>query len=397
MRENMKSAKLKNMFYRLYKRKFSVLKSGQFARIVAAGLVLAAAIFVSFASAQTNRPNDPLFTAAENVEIKMITSSMLMAVAKAGNRLVAVGERGHIIVSDDHGENWRQVPCPVSVTLTSICFPSPEKGWVTGFEGVILGTCDRGETWTRQTDRTSLNREIVQWLIKKQQAKAEKGKEAAFAISPEDLQYSLDDWKKYLDGQSCPPFMDIWFKDDRQGIAVGAFGLAVGTFDGGKTWNPMLQINANPMNYHYYKLACHKDRLFLAGESGLLLGSGDWGKSWQPLSVPYDGSFFGVCAGENLNTIVAYGLRGTIIVSADGGRTWRQVPQSLTGSLCGSCLASDGNFWLTGPLGQIVKVDGQNAGVTALAENISGAVDLVESNPGQFTIVGINGLKQIVY
>ena len=34
--------------------------------------------------------------------------STLLDVASAGQRLVAVGERGHVLLSDDQGKTWRQ-------------------------------------------------------------------------------------------------------------------------------------------------------------------------------------------------------------------------------------------------------------------------------------------------
>ena len=35
-------------------------------------------------------------------------TSLLLDLAVAGNRLVAVGERGHVMLSDDQGATWRQ-------------------------------------------------------------------------------------------------------------------------------------------------------------------------------------------------------------------------------------------------------------------------------------------------
>ncbi|WP_445667044.1 hypothetical protein, partial [Klebsiella pneumoniae] len=39
----------------------------------------------------------------------------LLSVARAGERLVAVGESGLVILSDDQGATWRQVQAPVNV------------------------------------------------------------------------------------------------------------------------------------------------------------------------------------------------------------------------------------------------------------------------------------------
>jgi photosystem II stability/assembly factor-like uncharacterized protein len=69
------------------------------------------------------------------------------------------------------------------------------------------------------------------------------------------------------------------------------------------------------------------DTLYLAAESGTLLVSADARKPWRKLTVPYEGSLFGVLplGGKNLLT---YGLRGHVFASEDGGETWteRKVP-----------------------------------------------------------------------
>ncbi|MCX7168911.1 MAG: glycosyl hydrolase, partial [Proteobacteria bacterium] len=44
---------------------------------------------------------------------KHATVSVLAAVARAGNRLVAVGERGIVLLSDDNGVTLRQAKVPV--------------------------------------------------------------------------------------------------------------------------------------------------------------------------------------------------------------------------------------------------------------------------------------------
>src|SRR5437868_2175092 len=68
--------------------------------------------------------------------------SPLLAIERAGNRVVAVGLRGHIVYSDDSGATWRQALVPVSVDLLGVSFPSPKVGWAVGHGGVVLATRD---------------------------------------------------------------------------------------------------------------------------------------------------------------------------------------------------------------------------------------------------------------
>ena len=82
----------------------------------------------------------------------LASKSIVQAVARAGSKLVAVGQRGHVLVSDDGGKSWRQSSVPVSSDLTSVFFVDERKGWAVGHDGVILHTSNAGATWSRQLD-----------------------------------------------------------------------------------------------------------------------------------------------------------------------------------------------------------------------------------------------------
>ena len=47
---------------------------------------------------------------------------ILLDIDKAGDRLVAVGERGFVLYSDDEGATWTARPTPVTRTLTGVAF-----------------------------------------------------------------------------------------------------------------------------------------------------------------------------------------------------------------------------------------------------------------------------------
>src|SRR6187455_2026990 len=105
------------------------------------GAVLAVAIA---ASAHAAPFLDPLDVPAQLSPLA--GKSLVQAVARAGATLVAVGQRGHILVSADDGKSWRQSPVPVSSDLVSVFFVGERKGWAVGHDGVILATADGGAT-----------------------------------------------------------------------------------------------------------------------------------------------------------------------------------------------------------------------------------------------------------
>ena len=134
---------------------------------------------------------------------ELASRSMLSAVARAGDRLVAVGERGHIILSDDQGSHWRQAPVPVSVTLTSVCFADDQRGWAVGHRGVVLHTADAGETWALQLD-------------------GQRFAEAAYQRAQEqgsELEYST---QMLVEDGSDKPFLDVQCLGRQSVVAVGA-------------------------------------------------------------------------------------------------------------------------------------------------------------------------------
>src|SRR5258705_9565174 len=93
---------------------------------------------------------DPLDAPA--VPSPLPAKRLLTAVAFAGPRIVAAGQRGHVVYSDDRGRTWTQAEVPVSSDLTALSFPTPQRGWAVGHDGVVLASADGGRTWTRQLD-----------------------------------------------------------------------------------------------------------------------------------------------------------------------------------------------------------------------------------------------------
>jgi photosystem II stability/assembly factor-like uncharacterized protein len=120
------------------------MKTGACIYALFAGLALLAAPPLSVAF------QDPLDTPA--VMDARAPRSLLNDIVLAGKRLVAVGQRGHIVYSDDHGKHWTQAAVPVSSDLTAVSFPTPMMGWAVGHDGVVLATKDGGVTWARQLD-----------------------------------------------------------------------------------------------------------------------------------------------------------------------------------------------------------------------------------------------------
>src|SRR5262249_19857044 len=144
-------------------------------------------------------------------------SAVLLGITRADNRLVAVGERGIILLSYDNGASWKQVKAPVSTSHTNAHFVSAEKGWVIGHGGVVLRTDDGGETWVKQLDGI----EVARLLPAVAKAKS--------PGSPETVAKA----EQFVVQGADKPFFDVHFVDRNTGFMVGAYGLILASDNGG--------------------------------------------------------------------------------------------------------------------------------------------------------------------
>lgn len=269
--------------------------------------------------------------------------AVLMAVARAGNRVVAVGERGIVLLSDDSGRTWRQAKVPVSVTLTAVTFPNDRQGWVTGHYGVVLHSDDGGETWVRQLDGVTAGKLALQ--------AARVGNEGSPA-GDAAAQYRLAEAQRLEQDGPDKPFLDLHFADEKTGFVVGAYNLMFRTEDGGSTWHYWGDRLDNPGASHLYAIAAAGDDLYLAGEQGLVLRSGDGGKSFVRLETPYKGSYFALAALASGEIVIA-GLRGNAYRSANRGADWEKVATSDPVTFSGATLLRDGTLLLVNQAGRM--------------------------------------------
>jgi len=301
--------------------------------------------------------------------------------------MVAAGERGVILLSDDGGASWRQASSPVSQLLTAVDCPSPDNVYIAGHGGVILGSRDAGESWTLLFDGNEAN---AQWLahardelarLEAAMATADEDTEDDIAYALEDAEFRVEDAVAALDNGPVDPFLGLYFLDQQVGIAVGAYGMLYRTNDGGASWQIAVEGIDNPNRFHYYSLArSSAGDLFLGGEAGLLYRSRDAGVSWQRLDAGYDGTLFGVVP-ERDGSVLVFGLRGNIFATDDSGETWADVPvqDDPELSLYGGGRLEDGSVVLVG------------AGGAALIKKAGGESFVPHSMPGRSTLAAVTG------
>jgi photosystem II stability/assembly factor-like uncharacterized protein len=260
--------------------------------------------------------------------------SPLIGIARAGERLVAVGQRGHILYSDDAGKHWVQASVPLSSDLTAVYFPSAQQGWAVGNDGVVLHSSDAGATWSKQLD----GRQIGALLVKHYTALA--------SAEPANEQWPLlvAEGQRMVEQGADKPFLDVWFANDKLGYVVGVFNLILRTEDGGQSWTPFEDRTDNPQGFHLNAIASTGDALYIAGEQGLLLKWDAARQRFSAVETPYKGSFFGVIGkpGE----VIAYGLAGNVLRSTDGGGHWNPMSSGVHVSITAAIVNAQGQYEL---------------------------------------------------
>ncbi|MGY4533211.1 photosystem II stability/assembly factor-like uncharacterized protein [Pseudomonas sp. TE3786] len=273
--------------------------------------------------------------------------AVLLAITRAGERLVAVGERGIVLLSDDSGASWRQASVPVSSSLTAVQFVDSQLGWAVGHAGVVLRSSDGGETWQLQLD-----------------GKRVAAVELAAAQAAGDAQRQANAERLVADGAD-KPLLALSFANARDGLVVGAYGLALQTHDGGATWTSWMDRLPNPRGLHLYAVAQQGQQLYLAGEQGLLLGSQDGGAHFSALPSPYEGSYFSLALQPDGGVIVG-GLRGKLFRSVDQGASFQALSNPIAISI-NSAVVIDGQLLLVNQAGGLLQSTLSDAALRLLA------------------------------
>ncbi|WP_313048889.1 WD40/YVTN/BNR-like repeat-containing protein [Pseudomonas soli] len=231
------------------------------------------------------------------VQASNATQATMLDAVWAGERVVAVGDHGVVLLSDDQGKRFRQArSVPVSTRLTGVSFVDAQRGWAVGHWGAILATADGGESWQIQRLSSDVDR----------------------------------------------PLFDVHFFNAQQGVAVGLWSLLLITEDGGKTWTeqslpPPPGARKADLNLMGLFAGSH-GTLYATAEHGQLLHSEDQGKSWGYLDTGYAGSLWSGAVLDD-GSLLLGGQRGTLLQGTKEGKGWRRLPTHGKGSVTAMAVA----------------------------------------------------------
>ncbi len=330
------------------------------------------------------------------IQARLADESLLLDVIRAEEGFVAVGSRGHVLLSDT-GREWRQAASvPVQAALTRVT-QFGRRLWAVGHDATILSSTDAGETWFIQHRESQ--------------------------VDPRDPMVQA-------------PILDVMFIDPNQGFAIGAYGRFMTTADGGINWKTehladrvtsesidwadvaRLQgdIETLPetvdtesvtsdeaeavVNKGCYDFGeCHLNaiiqlesgRLMIAAERGYGFRSGDRGESWDAFRFPYTGSLFGLV--EQGECVLAFGLRGHVLKSCDFGDTWVDVPVEGEQTLMDGTVLDYGTAVLVGAGATLLRID-PDGRVRRDADQLGGDYAAVTvARDGGLILVGEDGVE----
>ena len=300
----------------------------------------------------------------------LASQSLLLDIEKNGQQLVAVGERGHILLSQD-GKNWQQQNVPTQSTLNGV-YASGDHLWVVGHDAVILSSSDAGKSWEVQQFIPELER----------------------------------------------PLLDVLFFDEQHGIAVGAYGVFFRTTDGGKHWEREYHtsfLHPDDRDYieslreedpaffreemasilpHLNRLSFNDGKVYATGEIGLVAVSEDFGKTWNRLETDYYGSFFDVQVMSD-GTVMAAGLRGSVYRSNKELTHWRRIETNTTSTFNSIVNIDDQNTLLIGNNGVTLWMNGESTNLTQTEDGKALiSATLFDQQVLAVSEIGVKGISQ---
>jgi hypothetical protein len=225
--------------------------------------------------------------------------------------------------------------------LFDIAF-SGASGIAVGTSGTVLSSKDSGKSWKRE-DMKENSVSLLGVAI---------NGEHAIAVGQQGLilRRDGDRWLKSESGVDKRLFA-VGLNSRNRALAVGAFGTALMSDDGGATWRSVAPTwttyASQGEDPHIYVADVDEPgTLTMGGEFGLILRSSDAGKTWVALHSG-DASIFAMTFRDD-GIGYAVGQSGTVLRSADRGATWATLESGSKAILLGVAALPNGRVIASG-------------------------------------------------
>lgn len=319
------------------------------------------------------------------IPVKAPGRVVLIAVTRAGNRMVAVGEHGVVAYSDDNGVSWRQGKVPVDVTLTAVAFATPQQGWAVGHDGVILHTNDGGMVWAEQLNGLQANKITLA---------AAQAAVASHDPSPGTV-HALVRAKHFVQAGAVVPFLTMLVQNESDATVFGAYRFAMRTIDGGKTWVDWSLHIDDALSHNIYDAARIGGDIYLVGETGLVFRSTDGGMTYPEVNSPGPNTLF-VVLPTGAGGVFTAGVAGVAFCSAAGGSAWQPVDFNTSANLTAGLVLDSGALLVGSEAGTLYISRDHGRTFAALPTPQPQAIyGLAQAPNGDVIVVGSGGVSVV--
>ncbi len=258
-----------------------------------------------------------------------------------------IANNGVFAKTTDGGKSWNvsQIPGAENDFFYGMHFYDDQTGMIVGYGGVMYKTPDGGTTWQKLSTSFTTD-DILDGAVG--------STIALWMVTRTGKIYGTFDggqsWNMLVDSPNNPPRAICYAGGSL--YAVGANGLILFSGNSGISW--ITQNSGVSQNLNDVQFASITDG-WAVGEDGVVLKTTDGGQTWSSMTLPITETpeLFGVFAFSANRAVVAG--QGVLYQTLDGGASWSGYSNSnltfyavtFTDSLHGWAAASDGKVYAT--------------------------------------------------
>ncbi len=326
---------------------------------------------------------------------------------------IICGENGTILRSADGGNNWIEEKPITEKNLIALDLSSNNNYWIGGEKGVLLNSADDGRTWSENNINNSdyiysifFTDDNTGWLCGGY--KGDYGDPTQHAV----IYRTTDGGKNWIEKfrETGKTFYSIYFKDDKNGWAVGSKRYVYTTNDGGETWNFQQQFGGASWqdNRNFIKVKFINENIgfifFNDNDYKYIYKTTNGGSDWIELYDNYEK--YSAAWNKNIdklkdvvvideNTMYAFAdgkyiapEHGVILKTTDGALTWEVIHRELRFYNCATYY--NNHVWACGEKGFIINDTGNSFLLTNINEekqNVPSDFSLEQNYPNPFNPV----------
>ena len=224
-----------------------------------------------------------------------------------------LGGSGTLLQSTDGGGSWVLSSLGAAATgVRDFHFVSASEGWALDQAGQVFKTVNAGATWSRLATAPTFPANLVRF------SDADTG---VLAIGNR-MMYTADGGKTWSMSQTGAggSIQKLQFTSKSDAWALPAYGIAIHSTDGGRTWNPIASQIALALQYVTFNdmQFLDADHGWLVSSSGLVVATTDGGRNWELQNTGSRADLRSVFFTDRYTGWI-FGNNGVILATATGG------------------------------------------------------------------------------